>query len=302
MTYETFGLAPGLEQLVAVADTGSITAAAARLGVPQPTVSRALARLAGDLGTDLLVREGRGIRLTRQGTTLAEAGRAALRELRGGIDEVRVDADETAGRVVLGFLHSMGPRAVPELLRGFRAEHPGVRIALVQDAAGTVLDAVVAGRVDLALASPVPPRPELGRRTLARQPLVAVVPRGHRLAARGRVRPADLAGDPVVTMRPGYGVRTITDALLREAGVPRAYEFETDEMTTIAGLVEAGFGVSILPRGAAAGADVVELTLAGRDAARTISLAWPARRTLTAPVAALRRHLLAHGPAALATA
>ncbi|SHG47755.1 transcriptional regulator [Jatrophihabitans endophyticus] len=302
MAYETAGLAPGLEQLVAVVEAGSITAAAVRLGTPQPTLSRAIARLGRELGTELVVRDGRGVRLTRQGEQLAEHATRALREVRAGVATVRADADADAGHVVLGFLHSMGPRAVPSLLRGFRDAHPGVSIGLVQEASDVVLDGVLAGRIDLALASPVPDRPELRRRALARQPLVAVVPAKHRLAARSRVRPADLAGEPVITLRPGYGVRSLTDALLRRAGLPLTYAFESDEMTTVAGLVAAGLGVAVLPRGAASGSGAVEIALSAPGPARVISLAWSARRTSTAPVTALRRHLLAHGPPALASA
>ena len=301
MAYETAGLAPGLEQLVAVADTGSITAAAVRLGVPQPTVSRAIARLSRELGTELVVREGRGIRLTRQGQRLAEHGGRALHELRVGIGAVRSDTDAETGHVVLGFLHSMGPRVVPVLLRGFRDAHPGVSVGLVQDASETVLDGVVSGHIDLALASPVPARPELRSRALARQPLVVVVPPGHRLAVRTRVRPGDLAGEPVITLRPGYGVRTMTDDVLRSAGLPLTYAFESDEMTTVAGLVSAGLGISVLPVGATAGADVAEVALHAPRTTRVISVAWSSRRTQTVPVSALRRHLIEHGPSALAT-
>ncbi|MBN9619020.1 MAG: LysR family transcriptional regulator, partial [Actinobacteria bacterium] len=75
---------------------------------------------------------------------------------------------------------------------------------------------------------------------------------------------------------------------------------ESDEMTTIAGLVAAGLGVSILPAGAAAGSGAVEAGLQGAAATRVISLAWSTRRTPTPPVVALRRHLVTHGPSALA--
>jgi DNA-binding transcriptional LysR family regulator len=298
MAYETAGLAPVLEQLVAVAETGSVTAAAARLGVPQPTVSRAIARLSGELGTALLVREGRGIRLTRQGEQLAAHGVRALAELRAGVARVTADVDADTGHVVFGFLHSMGPRAVPALLRGFRAAHPDVSISLVQDASDVVVDGVRTGRVDLALASPVPADPRLGRRSLVRQPLVALLPDRHRLAARPRVRIIDVAGEPLITMRTGYGVRALTDALLRAAGLPLAYTLESDELATVAGLVAAGLGIAILPAGAAV-PGTVELPLGAPGAVRVISLVWSASRSLTPPVAALRLHLLDHAAAAL---
>ena len=298
MTYECAGLAAPLEQLVAVAHYGSVTDAARQLGVPQPTVSRTLARLSRDLGVDLIVPSGRGIELTSEGAVLAEGGERALAELRAALDGIRADRDAESGRVGLGFLHSMGPTAVPTLLRGYRQAHPGVSITLVQDSADSVIDALVEGRIDLALASPIASRPTLRTRALARQPLVALVPLDHRLAGRRRIAVADLEGDRLITMRPGYGVRTLTDSLLRSAGIPARYVLESDETTTMAGLVSAGLGVAILPLGH--GTDgTVELALRDRGAERVVSLAWSARRRLAPPAEALRRHLVEHGPAAL---
>lgn len=298
MTYESAGLAPALEAFVAVADTENVTAAAARLGVPQPTVSRTLARLSRELGVDLLAREGRGVRLTRQGRVLAEHAGRALAELQAGVASVRADVSAETGRVVLGFLHSMGPAVIPELLGGFHGDHPGIRIGLVQDSAERVVEDVIAGRIDLGLASPVPEHPRLRSRALARQAMVALVVDRHRLAARRRISVSDLADEPVVTMRRGYGVRTITDRLFRAAAVRPSYAFESDEMTTAAGLVAAGLGVAVLPAGAGV-AGTVELALRDAGASRTISLTWSADRDPTPPVAALRRHLIAHGPGAL---
>jgi LysR family transcriptional activator of glutamate synthase operon len=298
MTYETCGLAPALEVLVAVAAEQSVTAAAQRLGIPQPTVSRTIARLAQELGTDLTVREGRGIRFTRQGLLLAEHAARALNEMRAGITAVRADAEEGHGHVILGFLHSMGPTAVPALLRGFRDTHPSVSFGLVQGSSAAVVAGVLSGEIDLVLASPVPDHADLGVRHLGRQALVALVPIRHRLASRSRIQVAELDGEPLITMRRGYGVRTLTDTMLREAGMTLQYAFESDEVATAAGLVGAGLGVAVLPSDAQT-PETVALPLTDRGAHRVISLAWSSRRTLTAPVAALRHHLITHGPAAL---
>lgn len=299
MTYETRGLAHPLEVFVAVADTEHVTAAAERLGIPQPTVSRTMARLSADLGVGLLVRDGRSVRLTRQGRLLAEHAARALTELGAGIQAIRGDSDPAGGRVVFGFLHSMGPTTVPTLLRGFAVERPGVRVGLVQDAAGPIIRGVVRGRIDLALASPLPVQDGLVTRSLARQPIVALLPEAHRLAGRARLRVRDLLAEPMITMRPGYGVRTITDQLLAEASVRVDYAFESDEMSTAAGLVQAGLGVAILAAGNSV-PGTVEIPLADRGAFRTIGLVWNAHRTLTPPVAAFRDHVLAEGPALFA--
>jgi DNA-binding transcriptional LysR family regulator len=298
VTYETHGLASGLEQFAAVARSEHITAAATELDVPQPTLSRSLARLQASLGVDLLARDGRGVRLTRQGRMLAASAERALRELRAGLAEVRGDASAGEGRAILGFLHSMGPVAVPTLLRGFRAEHPGIRISLVQGASADVTDDVASGRIDLALASPVPRNAALRSRVLARQRVVMLLPEDHPLAARPQLRLRDLAAEPLISMRPGYGLRTIAERLLTSAGLPLAFAFESDEMSTAAGLVSAGLGVALLIAGNAV-PGTVERPIASPGATRSISLVWSAGRTLTPPVRALREHLVEHGPAAL---
>lgn len=149
MAYETFGLAAGLEQLAAVAEFGQITMAAEHLGVPQPTLSRSLARLSVELGTPLLQREGRGVKLTRHGELLAASARRALDELLAGVRAVRAEADPETGTVILGFLHSLGPLVIPALLRGFREEHGLVTVRLVQDSADALLQRIPGGAVDL---------------------------------------------------------------------------------------------------------------------------------------------------------
>ncbi len=187
---------------------------------------------------------------------------------------------------------------MPGLLRGFHDAHPGVTFGLVQGSSETVVTGVLAGRIDLALASPVLEHADLGIRHLGRQALVGLVPARHRLAARPRISVAGLSGEPLITVRPGTGVRALTDSLLRDAGVTPRYAFESDELSTAAGLVAAGLGVAVLPSDAAVDGTVA-VPLTDRGAHRVISLTWSGRRTLTAPVAALRHHLITHGPATL---
>ncbi|MCW2539812.1 MAG: LysR-family transcriptional regulator [Frankiales bacterium] len=161
------------------------------------------------------------------------------------------------------------------------------------------MQGVLEGRLDLGLAAPIPSNdPRIASRKLADQPLALVIPTSHRLAARRRVRLTDVAGEPFITMTVGYGLRTITDNLLRAARLPIRYAFESQEMTTAAGLVAAGLGVAVLPGGIGA-QGTHELALADRGASRTISLAWSADRRLSTPVAELRRHIIGEAPALL---
>jgi DNA-binding transcriptional LysR family regulator len=286
-------LAPLLAQFAAVARLEHVTQAAAELRMPQPTLSRSIARLEAGLGVTLLARQGRTVRLTRVGRIFLDAVERALAEIERGAEAAREEADPEGGRVAFGFLHSMGPETVPELLRGFRAEHPRVRFQLVQDYADRMIERLRDGELDLCLISPVPEAPDLVARRVAEQRLVLCVPTGHRLAARHKVRLREVADDPFVALEPGYGLRRIADALCAEAGFTPRISFEGEEIETLRGLVSAGFGVALLPPASGPRAGVAEVTVLGARAHRDIALTWVAQRTPAPPVAAFRDHVLA---------
>ncbi|QFY08799.1 LysR family transcriptional regulator [Nonomuraea phyllanthi] len=289
-------LAPALALLAAVGETGHVTRAAELLGVPQPTASRRLAALADLVGAPLVVPSGRGIRLTRAGRTLAAASTHALTHLAAAAREVREEIDPATGRVVLGFLHLLGRTLVPSLIRGFRRSHPGVRFTLVQGSRQDMLAALREGAVDLVFVAPMPlDDPGLAGTALADQELVLSVPPSHRFAARARIRAGELAGEELVTLEPGYGLRQITDDLCAAAGFEPRIAFEGQESETVRGLVAAGLGVAILPRSGLPTAPsgpasaVVEIPLSP-PVFRTIGVSWCAGARLTPAVRAFREH------------
>lgn len=294
--YESYDLAPGLEELVTVARCQHVTRAAERLGIAQPTLSRNLARLSSRLGTPLLRREGRGVRLTRHGRLLANYAERALEELLAGIRAVRAEADPDTGTVSLGFLHSMGPSTVPALLRGFRLEQPGVTVELFQGGADELVHAVMSGRVDLSVTSVRAGEDRPVRcDELTEQPIVLLAPDDHRLAGRPELALREAIGEPLITMAPGYGLRTLTDSLLVTAEVTARYLYECQELSTAIGLVAAGLGVALVPAGSGV-PGTVELSVIGPGVTRTIALLRPDDRPLSAPAERLRRHIAEHAP------
>ncbi|MGW4896284.1 LysR family transcriptional regulator [Kitasatospora sp. NPDC004240] len=286
-------LAPRLAQFAAVARLEHVTRAAALLAVPQPTLSRAVARLEEELGVALLARQGRTVRLTRAGRMLLASVERALAELERGAEAVRAEADPATGRVAFGFLHTMGTDAVPALLRGFRAGHPQVRFQLVQDHVAAMLERLRAGELDLCLVSPLPDDPALVTRPLDEQRLYLAVPADHRLAGRRRIRLAEVAEESFVAVGSGYGLRLITDGFCAEAGFAPKVAFEGEDTETLRGLVAAGLGVALLPPGLVARPGVVELEVTAPRTRRAIGLAWAAGRPFTPPVAAFRDFVLA---------
>ncbi|HEX3715747.1 MAG TPA: LysR family transcriptional regulator [Trebonia sp.] len=291
-------LVPRLRQFAVVAREEHLTRAADRLGVPQPTLSRSIARLEADLGIPLFTRPGRSIRLTRHGRQLLEAAEPALAALAGTLERMSTEADPLSGRVALGFLHTLGGEAVPRLLKDFRVRHPLIRFALVQDGGHALLARLRAGDIDLCLTAPPPQSPDIRSRPLDEQRIDLFVPAGHRLAARAQagIALAEAAGEDFIVMEPGYGLRAITDDLFRAAGFEPRVTFEGEEADTARGLVSAGLGVSLLPATAASLADrsVTAVRVTAPKAARTVAIAWPADRPLTAPAAAFRDFALTY--------
>ncbi|MFC6065108.1 LysR family transcriptional regulator [Streptomyces ochraceiscleroticus] len=286
-------LSPRLAQFAAVARAQHVTRAAAELGVPQPTLSRSLARLEADLGVQLLTRHGRRVRLTSSGRTLlAHAERSLLHAERAG-RAVREDADPHSGRIAFGFPHTLGPSTVPDLLREFSARYPRIRFQLMQDYGAALLSRLRTGELDLTLISPPPDAPDVTVRRVHRQPLRIVVPAGHPLAGRKRVRLAEVRDDAFVSLPAGYGLRQITERLCAEAGFAPRITFEGEEVETLRGLVAAGLGVALLPAPAVPRPGVVELAADGPGVVREIALIWVNGHRAPAPVEEFRRFLLA---------
>ena len=285
-------LVPRLAQFVAVAQHEHVTRAAHELAVPQSTVSRAITRLENDLGVALFARRGRKVTLTPEGRTFLAHTQRALAAVEQAAESVRSDADPATGKVAFGFLHTLGWETVPRLIRAFRADHPRVRFALVQNYGENMLERLRSGELDLCLTSPLPDSPDLAARRLDEQPLRLVVPDDHPLAGRKRVRLVEAAEESFVTLEPGYGMRRLLESLCAEAGFRPRIAFEGEEAETIRGLVAAGLGVALLPPPAIPRPGVRELTVTAPRAVREIGLAWMAGHRDTPPVAAFKSFLL----------
>lgn len=307
-------LLPLLPLLAELGRTQHVTAAAELLGLPQSTVSRGIARASAIVGTELLIRDGRGVRLTPAAKALMPHIEAALGEFQAGLDLVRHESDVVRGRIAVTFQHTFGEAMLPLLISAFRGRHPQTAFDLSQGSRDGCLAELAAGGADVALTAPVAaPGRTVASAALYREPLRLVVHHRHRLAKRRRVRLEEIKKEPFVAMGPGYGMRSLTDALFREAGFRPRIAFESQDSHTARGLVSAGLGVSILPPGGhAAGRNPaansgelgwVELALDSRLAFREIGLAWRQRKgaeTEPDPVRLFRELVLSEGPELLA--
>jgi DNA-binding transcriptional LysR family regulator len=287
-----------LRWFLALAETEHVTAAASRLHLSQPTLSRALARLERDLGTELFDRDGRRLRLNQYGRILLEHATRALAEVNTARQRIEALADPDTGVVRLSFLHSFGAWLVPDLLRGYRAHAPGVRFALSQDVAEVVVASLREGRADLALTSPRPDGDDLAWHPVHRERLYLAVPPDHRLAGRRRVSLAAVAAEPFIVLRADTGLRRITDQLCRAAGFEPTVALDSSDLATVRALVGAGLGIAVVPESHLADepGGPVYLSLTDAGAERAIGLCWVAQRALPLPAVAFRQHVAGRSP------
>lgn len=276
-----------LSWLLALAEHEHVTDASYALGVTQPTLSRALARMEDELGVRVFERAPDGVHVTPNGQLVVAAARDVVGRYGQLVDQLASVLDPDGGVVRLAFLDSIASSLVPQVLRGFHEHAPRVRVLLSQEPGHDIVADLESGAADVAITSAHPPG-AYGWHSLQEERLVLVVPHRHRLRDRRRVRLAELADEELVTTPVGFGYRTFLDNLLRDAGVAPAISFESQDLATIEGLVAAGLGVAILPEAIAGTSGTVGIPLASSAARRTIGLTWRTDRTLSVPAGRFR--------------
>lgn len=287
-----------------VADGITVTEVSALEHTSQSGISRALARLESEVGTPLLRRSGRTLRMTHAGVAFKHHVDVMMHHLDDGLAAVQQLIEPETGTVTLAFEPSLGFWLVPDLVGSFRAEHPDVQFDLRPKRHEPTTAVRTRGDVDLELSTLRPPRSGYHWWRVARDPLYLAVASSHPLAARSDVALAELSDLPFVALRPPSLLRRACDELLVGAGVEPTIAFECDDLPTMLGYVVAGLGVAIMPgaRGhlaEPAGRAVHHLEITDRGAVREIGLAWPAEGRLLPAVERFRAHVVERASAGL---
>jgi molybdate transport repressor ModE-like protein len=244
-----------LRVLREVALRGSFSAAAEALTYSQSAVSQQIAALEREAGTRLVERNGRGIRLTDAGRALVRRADAILVELAAADAELQAIAGLRGGRVRVSTFASAATSLLPAAVTTFRAAHPAVQVELsLVEATDEAVGGLRTGRADLVLVARPAGQPlgdQVEAHLLFEDPMLAVLPGGHRLARRPTLHLDDLAAEPwVLGGGPGCSDRATILRACHAAGFePRVtVDFPTDDYNATQGMVAAGAGVTLLPR------------------------------------------------------
>ncbi|MCX5339215.1 LysR family transcriptional regulator [Streptomyces atratus] len=278
-------LAPALAQLAALGEDPNVTRAAARSGTSQSTLSRAIRRWEERLGIKLLMQDGRGVRLTAEGSLLAAAAEEAAQVLDDAVLRLRGHA---ARSVTVGFLKSLGPTVVGELVGSFLSDVPAAVVAHREGTGSELLRGLDEGSVDIAVTTqPPPPYKWLA---LGRQAFVLVVPTGHRLAGSEPVALETAREERFLALDRRFDARRRADNLCARAGFTPRIVLEADDVTTVRGYVGAALGVAVLPADTSTAARTVDVSIRSASPTwREFGLAWLPHRA-DAEVEALLEH------------
>ena len=185
-----------LRYLIAVAEEQSFVAAAARLSLAQPALSRQIRDLEKALGVTLFDRTSRRVALSRAGQAVLGQARRALTESDRAIRLARLAAHGDWGELAIAVLPAVALALLPAITRAYRDTHPAIGVTITESFDDEQLAALTAGRIDAGFLRAAEAPPGIRLQTLLTEPVLAGLPADHRLARHDRIALSELAAEP----------------------------------------------------------------------------------------------------------
>jgi LysR family hca operon transcriptional activator len=238
-----------LRYFIAVAEAGSLTVAAEQtLHTSQPSLSRQIRDLEGEVGAQLLTRRARGIDLTAAGRAFLDHARLVLSQVETAGEAARRVAHPSRPCFTMGFLTGHELKWMPEALRILRDELPNIDVVISSQYSPLLANGLSKGKIDAAFLRRERGVPDLAFRLLVKEPLMVVLPSDHRLAALKAISPRDLVGETFVTVSDTAPVlRMVIDNYLKRSGINIKPTHEVDNLAMAMSLISSTGGVGLLP-------------------------------------------------------
>jgi LysR family hydrogen peroxide-inducible transcriptional activator len=236
-----------LRYVCAIAETGSFSRAAEHCHVAQPSLSQQVLKLEADLGAKLFDRLGRSIRLTEAGRAFLPYARSILDQMEAARANVEDKRTDVRGSVAVGFIPTIAPYLMPACAGAFAKKYPEARLRIVEETTPVLVEALRTLAIDVAVLALPLRHKEFEMFPLRSERVFAVLPEDHPRAAAKSLALKDLRGEPFVMLRDGHCFRGLSVAVCARARVRPRITFESDQFSSLLGMVAAGVGVTLVP-------------------------------------------------------
>jgi LysR family nitrogen assimilation transcriptional regulator len=237
-----------LRYFVEIAEAGSLSRAAVRLGVSQPALTRQVRNLETELRVELFYRHGRGVSLTEAGQRLHAVGSEVLHKLHDVKEELTSCSSRVTGSIALGLPPSIAATIGARLATKFAERYPEAQLIIRECFSGVLVEWVESGRLDLAVLYNARRGPSMLVTPLLLEDLFLIVPPKEAAATPATL--AELGARPLVLPGPENGLRRVVDAACRVAEVKPRIIMQLDCVAALKQVVEEGGGCTVLPYGA----------------------------------------------------
>jgi DNA-binding transcriptional LysR family regulator len=240
------------EYALAVADEGSMTAAADRLRITQPSLSQQIGALEKHLGVQLFTRTPSGLTVTVAGRAFLAEAKIATTASRRAITAARAADGELAGELLIAVHMGLGARQLPKALGQLRNRHPKLQVTLYEEPDPADMERLARqGTLDMVLVHRIPAGCTFDTHSLGEEAYVAVLPKGHPLLSHdAAVRLEDLASEGWIRFRRTSLLDEYLARLLADAGLSPHTVARASQISTAVRLVAQGLGVTVVPASA----------------------------------------------------
>src|SRR5580658_2633656 len=263
-----------LRYVLAVAEAGNFTRAAARSNIAQPSLSQQIIKLEKELGHKLFHRLGRKAVLTEAGVAFIIRARRILFEVEDATKELG-DSPTFERRITVGAIPTLAPYLLPTLIARCRKRHPNLQVNIREDFKSTLIREMLDGELDLAFVALPIEEASIQVEVLWKEPLLLAVARDHPLASKQGVTSADLANETFVLLGSSSSLAAQVRRFCGDHHFEPRIGSRCAQVATVKALVATGAGISILPAGARSDGDrdtLAYVTLSDAEPNREIAV------------------------------
>lgn len=245
-----------LQYVIAIAETGSVSKAAAQLYITQPSLSHALHRIEAEVGTALFMRTPSGLKVTMAGEQYIQTAYEILRSYKVMEAKLSWYNEMNVGRLTVGTTSFLGSVVLPHIIYAFHQLYPNIEIQIVEGVSEKVENAILRGDVDIGIFHHPLSNPSIRFKTLIQEPFLLAIPPDHpinkaRYLADDNQYYLDLKltdGMDYILTQPQQRTRQRCDAILSKAGVTPHIKYITSSIQTATRMAGVGLGITLVPQ------------------------------------------------------